>query len=70
VTSVPDPGEGELYRELLQQLRSSIDTLDRIDAPGQIAAYLDLAVHQIQDLIDNEAAGGRLDQIERKASPQ
>jgi hypothetical protein len=27
-------------------------------------------VHQIQDLIDNEVAGGRLDQIERKASPQ
>jgi hypothetical protein len=70
VKSVPNSGEGELYRQILQQLQSAIESLDCIGAPGQIAAYVDLALHQLQELIDNDVGGMRLDQIERKASPQ
>lgn len=69
MTNVPDPGERELYRQVLQQLSSAIEALDHLGAPGQIAAYLDLAMHQIQDLIDKDVGGGPIDQIERKASP-
>jgi hypothetical protein len=58
------------YLEVLHQLQSAIETLDRLDVPGQIAAHVDLAMHQLQDLIDAGIAGPRLDQIERNAAPQ
>lgn len=68
--SKPDPFAGQPYLQVLQQLQSAIETLDRVDAPGHIAAHIDLALHQLKDVIDGEIAGGRLDQIERKAAPQ
>jgi hypothetical protein len=64
------PFAATLYLEVLQQLQSAIEMLDRMDAPGQIAAHIDLAMHQLQDAIDGEIAGAKLDQIERKAAPQ
>jgi hypothetical protein len=64
------PLRGQLYDQVLHQLQSAIEILDGLDAPGHIAAHVDLAIHQLQDVIDSEAAGGRLDQIERKAAPQ
>lgn len=68
--SESDPFAGQPYLQVLQQLQSAIETLDSLDAPGHIAAHIDLALHQIQDLIDGEIAGGRLDQSDRKAAPQ
>lgn len=47
----------QLYREVLQQLQSAIEVLDRVNAPGQIAAHIDLAMHLLQDMIEGEAGG-------------
>jgi hypothetical protein len=58
------------YLQVLRQLQLAIEILDRLNAPGQIAAYIDLAMHQLQDMIDVELAGAQLDQIERNAVPQ
>lgn len=58
------------YLDVLRQLQSAIEILDRLDVPGQIAAHLDLAMHQLQDVIDSRIAGDRLDQIETNAAPQ
>jgi len=64
------PLGGQAYLEVLRQLQSAIEILDRMDAPGQIAAHIDLAMHRLQDVIDGEIGGVRLDQIEWKAAPQ
>lgn len=37
----------------LQHLRSALQILDEADAPGQIGAHLDLAVHQLDDFLSN-----------------
>lgn len=60
----------QLFLEVLQQLHASIKLLDRANAPGHIAAHIDLAMHQLQDVIECEFAGMRMVQIERKAAPQ
>jgi hypothetical protein len=63
-------GDGQLHLDALKQLQSAIELLDRASAPGHIAAHVDLAIHQLQDVIDREAAGARLVQMERNAAPQ
>ncbi len=60
----------QLYAEALQLLLSAIDMLDRASAPGHIAAHVDLAVHQLQDVIDAESAGGRVVQSQSKTAPK
>ncbi len=65
------PSSGrQLHLDALNQLKSAIDLLDRANAPGHIAAHVDLAMHQLQDVIDSEFAGARLTQMERNAAPQ
>jgi hypothetical protein len=59
-----------LYLKAMEHFQAAIDLLDRANAPGHIAAHLDLAMHKLQDVIENEQAGGRLVQIERNAAPQ
>lgn len=65
-----DSSREQLYLDALQQIHSSIHLLDRADAPGHIAAHLDLAMHQLQDLIAREFGGSCSVQIDRKAAPQ
>lgn len=42
----------ELMKAALDHLRQGITLLDQADAPGQIAAHVDLAIHQLGDAID------------------
>ena len=63
-------GDRQLHLNALKELQSAIALLDQARAPGHIAAHVDLAMHQLQDLIDREAAGARLVQMERNAAPQ
>ncbi len=65
-----DPGREKLYLDALQLIQSSIRLLDRANAPGHIAAHLDLALHQLEDAIEQECGEARLVQIDRKAAPQ
>jgi hypothetical protein len=60
----------ELYLSVMQHLQTAIEQLDRANAPGHIAAHLDLALHKLQDVIESEQVGGRSVQIERNAAPQ
>src|SRR2546423_15591228 len=60
----------QLYSEALQRLQSAIDMLDRANAPGHIAAHVDLAMHQLQDVIDAEATRAREAQLQSKGAPK
>lgn len=60
--------QAHLLREALKNFRLGIELLDNACAPAHIAAHVDLAVHQLQDLIDKE--GRVLNQIDRKADLQ
>lgn len=53
----------------LQKLKSAIEILDRWNAPTHIAAHVDLAVHQLQDTLDERAANAGPDQILTNAVP-
>lgn len=46
-----------LLEEALQQLQAAIALLDRVGAPGHIAAHVDLAVNQLQDLLPSSRSG-------------
>jgi hypothetical protein len=52
------------------RLRSALELLDRAEAPPHIAAQIDLALHQLEQLLDAPVAGTMGLQIERKADPQ
>jgi hypothetical protein len=41
----------DLMTAALDLMRRAIDLLDQAEAPGQIAAHVDLAVHQLADAI-------------------
>lgn len=45
----------ELLAEAAEHLRSAIELLDRTSAPGHIAANVDLARNQLEDLIPAHA---------------
>lgn len=60
----------QLYSEALDRLQSAIEMLDRANAPGHIAAHVDLAMHQLQDVIDRESSEGHADQSQSKAAPE
>lgn len=47
-----DNSRQELLARALHQLRSAIELLDHAAAPGQIAAHVDLAACQVEDLIE------------------
>lgn len=50
-------GRGSLY-EALEHLQAAMDLLDLSGAPGQIAAHVDLAVHQLREVIDRNVGEG------------
>ena len=59
-----DVQKQQLLTEALQYLQSALDLLDRSDASAHIGAHVDLAVHQLREVID-----GCL-QTEANAEPQ
>lgn len=42
---------GQMMSDALDHLQAAIELLDRADAPGQIAAQVDLAFHQLDRLL-------------------
>ena len=56
----------DLMNAALDLLRRAMELLDQAEAPGQIAAHIDLAVHQLADAI---ADSSRLKMVE-PADPQ
>jgi hypothetical protein len=50
----PAMEEKSLLVQALGHLQAAIDLLDRAGAPGQIAAHVDLARHQLSDAIERE----------------
>lgn len=51
----------------LQRLKSAMEVLDRAQAPAQIAAHVDLAIHQLQDAIDTAAGDAQCTEIDMNA---
>ena len=47
----PAANRRETLLEVLQFLTRAIELLDEANAPGQIAAHVDLALHQLRDLV-------------------
>ncbi len=48
----------ELLACALVQLRAAIEILDRVEAPGQIAAHIDLGACQLTELLEAQAERG------------
>ena len=42
---------GQMMSDALDHLQAAIELLDRAEAPGQIAAQIDLAFHQLDRLL-------------------
>ena len=53
MTKSTDEIRQQLLLDALHHLEAAIDLLDRADAPGQIAAGVDLAVHQLGRIVGN-----------------
>jgi hypothetical protein len=60
------PNPNDQLSLAMDHIQSAIGVLDSLDAPAQIAAYLDLAIHQIDDFRQRQSA----DRIETNADPQ
>lgn len=61
--------EQQQWNIALQKLQSAIEILDHCNAPAHIAAHIDLAVHQLQDVIGQASGSVQLNQIATKADP-
>ena len=46
----------EQLRSALKHLVQAVDILDRSGAPAHIAAHVDLAIHQIRELLGSSAS--------------
>ena len=55
--------------EALNQLRSAIALLDQSRAPAHIAAHVDLATHQLEELIESRSPAQSGIQIDANAEP-
>ena len=42
-------------KDALRHLQAGLDLLDRVGAPGQIGAHVDLAIHQLRDAVSNSS---------------
>ena len=63
--------EREHWLELAaDKLRSALELLDRGEAPPHIAAQVDLALYQLERVLDPGKECADLIQIERNAEPQ
>lgn len=58
-----------MLSEALSRLTSAIGLLDQAEAPAHIAAHVDLAVHQLQEAIDNIRLAADFGQIDTNADP-
>jgi hypothetical protein len=47
-----------MMQSALQHIQSAIELLDQAEAPGQIAAHLDLALHQLADTLGVDLEAG------------
>jgi hypothetical protein len=59
----------QLYSEALLRLQSGIELLDQANAPGHIAAHVDLAMHQLRQVMDSELPGECADRSQSEDSP-
>ena len=57
----------ELLGQALDQLKLALNLLDGAQAPGQIAAHVDLAIHQLRDAIEGRSTSQEPAQIAKKA---
>jgi hypothetical protein len=48
-----ETGRRKILRDVSEHLRSALDLLDCAEAPAQIGAHFDLALHQLEDAIEN-----------------
>ena len=69
-TNVLESSKQELHGRALEHLREALALLDAAEAPGQIAARIDHAIHDLYLAAARLAGGACLDQIERNATPQ
>lgn len=53
----------------LEHLSTALRLLDEIGAPAQIGAHVDLAVHQLEELLATEGSPIQHQAIETKAEP-
>jgi len=67
--AIPE-GREELLSHALEHLRSALQLLDEAQAPSQLGAHVDLAIHELFLVLADLRAGEGLAQIDRNANPQ
>ena len=60
----------EMMSDALEQLRSALQLLDRAEAPSEIGARIDLAIHELFLALAGMSARGALSHVDRHAEPQ
>ena len=66
----PRNGRRELMSDALEQLRSALQLLDDAEAPAEIGAKIDLAIHELYLALAGMSARGPLSHVDRLAEPQ
>ena len=60
----------EMMSDALEQLRSALQLLDGAEAPAQIGAKIDLAIHELFLALAAMSARGALAHVDGHAEPQ
>lgn len=60
----------DMLSEALNQLQSALRLLDSMNAPPQIGAYVDLAIHELHLTLARTLAGGAFTPADRTGVPQ
>ena len=60
----------EMMSDALEQLRSALQLLDGAQAPAEIGAKIDFAIHELFLVLAGMSARGALARVDRHAEPQ
>lgn len=66
----PSGTRREMMSDALEQLRSALQLLDGAEAPAEIGAKIDLAIHELFLALAAMSARGALAPVDRHAEPQ
>jgi len=66
----PRDGRQEMMSDALEQLRFALQLLDSAEAPAEIGAKIDLAIHELYLALAAMSARRPLSHVDRHAEPQ
>ena len=70
MAKTPGKAREEIMSDALEQLRSALILLDAANAPSEIGAKIDLAIHELFVALAGVSSRGTLTHVNRNAAPQ